>query len=139
MPFGADFEVAWAGGPHGAAASVDGTFPTQLVLTAPDLERGEIIPANEDLVLTWDPPQPNATLDIILVGTLVSTDILTCTVADDGSVTIPAAVVARFAYANAALQLNRITHRRTADVTGSPRRIIDVIGRNEYVHRITVQ
>jgi hypothetical protein len=110
VPPGATFEVLAAGGPDiGQQLFTGGELPAVFTITQPDAEKsGAKAPAGQDLQVAWSPPQQRAVMEIFITADIGMGDIqlLSCTVKDDGSATIPAAAMSNF-MGSTGIQLRR--------------------------------
>jgi len=134
---GKSFTVTAEGGLHvGAQTFTGGQIPNAFVITAPDVEGGTgEISVGGSLLVTWDPPQPEATMEIF-VTTLVDYEglLVSCTVNDDGQATLPAdamEVLGAGYPGDIGVQLRRSVSRRiqTTTVEGNAA-YIDLVARH---------
>ncbi|MFC1611170.1 hypothetical protein ACFL6C_09435 [Myxococcota bacterium] len=109
-------------------------MPDDFHITSPDIEEGTGgISVNQDLVVTWDPPQPNAEMKIYVTAEVTGVAmLLTCTVNDDGQATILAPVVRNFLAVHpgsVGIQLRRgLSHRQLIQTEAGTLVHVDLIG-----------
>jgi hypothetical protein len=94
VPLGAKMRMDMAGGADFNAQSFPGLeVPAAFTIDSP--RAGQPVPSGQPLKISWSPPQPGALmrLEIVGAGPIETAKAVSCSVRDDGSVTIPATAV----------------------------------------------
>ena len=142
IPYGARYEVDFAGGPDIGAMTITGGETAQaFTITSPEVEKtGATAPPDVPLKITWSPAQPGATMEIFITQSLGpgGVALLTCTVPDDGETTIRVPALANF-LGDVGVQLRRTVERyQQTQTTGGKTMHLHVMGRHARLGKLSL-